>query len=66
MACDILAIPIPSVAFEATFSVVGRVIEPHRASLSGETVEMLLCGGDWLRNFYGIYKKKKVIYYIID
>lgn len=60
MACDILSIPITTVASEATFSAGGRVIEPHRASLGTETVQMLMCGGDWLKNFYKIKKKKAV------
>ncbi|XP_056690406.1 zinc finger BED domain-containing protein RICESLEEPER 2-like isoform X2 [Spinacia oleracea] len=61
MACDILAIPITSVASEATFSAGGRVIEPHRANIGAETVQMLLCGEDWLRSFYGIKRKKAKI-----
>ncbi|XP_057473813.1 zinc finger BED domain-containing protein RICESLEEPER 1-like [Actinidia eriantha] len=56
MACDILSIPITSVASESTFSAGGRVIDPYRASLSTETVQMLLCGADWVRAFYGIKK----------
>ncbi|KNA14322.1 hypothetical protein SOVF_108480 [Spinacia oleracea] len=59
MACDILAIPITSITSESTFSAGGRVIEPHRACLGPDTVQMLLCGEDWLRNYYGIHKKKK-------
>ncbi|XP_028054726.1 zinc finger BED domain-containing protein RICESLEEPER 2-like [Camellia sinensis] len=46
MACDILSVPITSVASESTFSVGGRVIDPYRASLSTETVQILLCGAD--------------------
>ncbi|GFZ15577.1 hypothetical protein Acr_24g0017670 [Actinidia rufa] len=44
------------VASESTFSAGGRVIDPYRASLSTETVQMLLCGADWVRAFYGIKK----------
>lgn len=65
MACDILAIPITSITSESTFSAGGRVIEPHRACLGPDTVQMLLCGEDWLRNYYGIHKKKKVFHYSI-
>ncbi|GJR60521.1 zinc finger BED domain-containing protein RICESLEEPER 2-like protein [Tanacetum coccineum] len=51
MARDILAIPITTVASEATFSAgLGvRWIDTYRASLAPETVEVLLCGGDWCR-----------------
>nr|XP_027101094.1 zinc finger BED domain-containing protein RICESLEEPER 1-like [Coffea arabica] len=47
MAADILAIPISTVASEATFSAGTRVIDSYRASLAPETVEMLMCAGDW-------------------
>ncbi|XP_071694325.1 zinc finger BED domain-containing protein RICESLEEPER 1-like [Rutidosis leptorrhynchoides] len=59
MAKDVLAIPISTVASEATFSAGGRVIEPFRSSLAPETVEMLLCGGDWVRQTFGLKKKVK-------
>jgi hypothetical protein len=57
MAKDILAIPITTVASESSFSAGGRVIDPHRASLKIETVQMLLCGSDWVRALHGINKK---------
>ncbi|KAG5536442.1 hypothetical protein RHGRI_024014 [Rhododendron griersonianum] len=53
MACDILSIPITS---ESTFSAGGRVIDPYRASLATETVEMLLCGADYVRAYHGLKK----------
>ncbi|XP_057797482.1 zinc finger BED domain-containing protein RICESLEEPER 2-like [Salvia miltiorrhiza] len=59
MACDVLSIPITTVASKSAFSACGRVIEPHRASLAVDTVQMLLCAGDWLRATYGIKGKKK-------
>ena len=59
MACDILAIPITTVASEATFSARSRVIDTYRASLAPETVQALFCGGDWCRNLHGVKKKKK-------
>ncbi|GAB4827468.1 hypothetical protein Ancab_040027 [Ancistrocladus abbreviatus] len=46
MAANILAIPISTVASEATFSTGSRVLDPYRASLSSQTVQVLLCGGD--------------------
>ena len=61
MACDILSIPITTVASESAFSAGGRVIDPYRASLDAKTIQVLLCGEDWLRAFYGIKRKRKVI-----
>nr|KAJ0209092.1 hypothetical protein LSAT_V11C400187080 [Lactuca sativa] len=43
MAMNVLAIPISTITSEATFSVGG----------------ILICGGDWIRNHYGIKKKLK-------
>nr|KAJ0207825.1 hypothetical protein LSAT_V11C500231030 [Lactuca sativa] len=59
MARDVLAIPISTVAYEATFSVGGRVIDPYRASLAPDTVQMLSCGGDWIRHLHRVKKKLK-------
>lgn len=59
MARDILAIPMSTVASESTFSAGRRVIEPHRSCLKPETVEMLLCGADWVRELYGLKKPNK-------
>jgi hypothetical protein len=46
MVRDILVVPISTIASKSSFSASGRVIEPHRASLSPETIQMLLCGLD--------------------
>ena len=61
MACDFLSISIITVASKSIFSVGGRVIDSYRASLGADTVQVLLCGEDWLRAFYGIKRKRKVI-----
>ncbi|KAI8571688.1 hypothetical protein RHMOL_Rhmol01G0138800 [Rhododendron molle] len=60
MACDILSIPITLVALEFTFSAGGRVIDPYRASLAIETVEMLLCGADYVHTYHGLKKGSDV------
>ncbi|XP_065864202.1 zinc finger BED domain-containing protein RICESLEEPER 2-like [Euphorbia lathyris] len=54
MACNILSIPITTVASESAFSAGGRVISNHRASLGTDTVEMLMCSSDWVRAGLGI------------
>nr|GEX34641.1 hypothetical protein [Tanacetum cinerariifolium] len=46
MAKNVLAIPVSTVASEATFSAGGRVIDPYRSALKSSRVEMLLCGRD--------------------
>ncbi|KAG6523618.1 hypothetical protein ZIOFF_013483 [Zingiber officinale] len=60
LARDILAIPITTIASEATFSAGGRVIDKYRASLAPTIVEMLMCGGDWCRKRHGVAKKAKL------
>ncbi|KAA8542651.1 hypothetical protein F0562_023850 [Nyssa sinensis] len=60
MARKILSIPITSVASESTFSVGGRVIDPYRASLLPETVQVLLYGADWVRALQGLKKGSEV------
>ncbi|XP_042958204.1 zinc finger BED domain-containing protein RICESLEEPER 2-like [Carya illinoinensis] len=54
LARDILATPITTVSSESILSTRGRVIDTHRASLKTETVQMLLCGSDWVRALYGL------------
>nr|GMD68580.1 zinc finger BED domain-containing protein RICESLEEPER 2-like [Ipomoea batatas] len=59
MAAYVLAIPVTSVASEVTFSAGTRVIDSYRASLVPDTVQTLVCGGDWLRHIQGVTKAKK-------
>ncbi|KAL0423075.1 UNVERIFIED_CONTAM: Zinc finger BED domain-containing protein RICESLEEPER 1 [Sesamum radiatum] len=33
-----------------------RVIDKYRASLTSDTVQVLMCGGDWLRKHFGVKK----------
>jgi hypothetical protein len=54
---DILVVLINTVTLESSFSASGRVIEPHRASLSPETIQMLLCGSDWVITLHGLKRK---------
>ncbi|XP_058727445.1 zinc finger BED domain-containing protein RICESLEEPER 1-like [Vicia villosa] len=60
MAADILVIPISTVTSESTFSAGGRVIDEFRSKLNEESVEALICGGDWFRHKYNVKKKLKV------
>ncbi|KAK4397643.1 hypothetical protein Sango_1239800 [Sesamum angolense] len=66
MARDLLVISITIVTSEATFSVGGRVIDKYRASLTSDTVQVLMCRGDWLKKRFGVKKKsssdKRAIY----
>ena len=49
LARDVLAVPISTVASEATFSTSGRVLDSFRSSLTPKIVEALVCTQDWLR-----------------
>ncbi|KAK2388808.1 zinc finger BED domain-containing protein RICESLEEPER [Trifolium repens] len=59
MAADILAIPISKCASESRFSAGGRVIDEFRSRLSEDSVEALICGGDWFRHKYNVTKNSK-------
>ncbi|GAA0174691.1 hypothetical protein LIER_28027 [Lithospermum erythrorhizon] len=58
MAMYILSIPIITVASESTFSVGSRVIDKKRASMRRNTIEVLLCGGDSIKETYDIISGK--------
>ncbi|XP_051200332.1 zinc finger BED domain-containing protein RICESLEEPER 2 isoform X1 [Lolium perenne] len=49
IARDVLPVPASSIASESAFSTCRRVITDHRSSLAAETVEALMCFGDWIR-----------------
>jgi hypothetical protein len=60
MAWDILAVPITIVASESSFSVGGRVINPHQVTLSTKTLELILCGHDWARALHELRKNSVI------
>ncbi|KAK6146487.1 hypothetical protein DH2020_020356 [Rehmannia glutinosa] len=54
LALDVLVV-ISTVASEATFSAGTQVLDPYRAKLSSDMVQVLICGADWLRHLHGAH-----------